>query len=263
MNRQPSLEKQEYSNMLSTPAKCFARPVQKIQQTSGSRQAQKSLPPTASSRLNLEPSDQRLLLRQRVLAEAHRNHYDDAIAVLNYLIARFPHSAVDYNNRGLMYQRLGELDQAIQDYDTALHEDPDLDSAYNNRGNCYATQGLKQLAIADYDRAIDLNPYNLKARINLGMTLRDLGHYADAIANFDLALQICRQPHLAAHIYAERGRTHQLNGDWNCAIADYQQSLVQLHKPAIAPVEALGTVQPLAQRVTTWLHQLHQAATAS
>jgi tetratricopeptide (TPR) repeat protein len=33
---------------------------------------------------------------------------------------------------------------------------------------------------------------------------------------------------LEGNIYAERGRTYELRGDWNCAIADYQKALALL-----------------------------------
>lgn len=207
----------------------------------------------------LEPLDLVILLRRQALSEANQGRPQDAIAILDYLIAQ-SHSALDYNNRGLMYHRLGDLTKAIQDYDAALHHDPDLDSVYNNRANCYSRQGEKHLAIADYDRAIDLNPLNFKARINLAITLRELGDHGEAIATLETALMLCRDPELTAHIYAERGRTHYLSGDWNCAVADYRRAIAQLQLLISTHQAPLPRSQELMQRVTQWLSQLSGGA---
>jgi tetratricopeptide (TPR) repeat protein len=164
-------------------------------------------------------------LRSRAWRSAQQGNYTEAIALLNQLIHRRPHNAVDYNNRGLIYFQSGETQKAFCDYNTALQLNPKLASAYNNRANYYAACGELAVAIADYDRAIDLNPSHVRAWINRGITLRDLGQYEEAIDNFEIALLFGQ---LEGHILAERGRTYHLWGDWNCAIADYHRALTQL-----------------------------------
>lgn len=172
--------------------------------------------------VELSESDRDILLRQQALGEAQRGHYGEAIAMLNQLIRRHPNSATDYNNRGLVYFKSGQFEAAFCDYNRALEINPRLDSAYNNRANYHAAMGNLLEAIQDYDTAIDLNPGNIRAWINQGITFRDLEMYDRAIDSFDLALCIGR---LEGHIYAERGRTYHLWGDWNCAVADYQRAL--------------------------------------
>lgn len=164
-------------------------------------------------------------LRSCALKSAQQGNYNEAITLLNQLINRHPHNAVDYNNRGLIYFQSGHIQQALQDYNTALQLNPDLASAYNNRANYYAACGELAAALADYDRAIDLNPRHVRAWINRGITLRDLGEYEQAIENFDIALVFGQ---LEGHIWAERGRTYHLWGEWNCAIADYRRAVAQL-----------------------------------
>ncbi|MEH1801082.1 MAG: tetratricopeptide repeat protein [Nostoc sp.] len=164
-------------------------------------------------------------LRSCALRLAQQGNYTEAIALLNQLISRHPHNAVDYNNRGLIYYQSGERQKALSDYNTALKFNPYLASAYNNRANYYATCGELAVALADYDQAIDLNPRHVRAWINRGITWRDLGQYEEAIENFEVALLFGQ---LEGHIWAERGRTYHLWGDWNCAIADYRRALTQL-----------------------------------
>ncbi|MEH2108171.1 tetratricopeptide repeat protein [Nostoc sp.] len=164
-------------------------------------------------------------LRSCALRLAQQGNYTEAIALLNQLISRHPHNAVDYNNRGLIYYQSGERQKALSDYNIALKFNPYLASAYNNRANYYATCGELAVALADYDQAIDLNPRYVRAWINRGITWRDLGQYEEAIENFEVALLFGQ---LEGHIWAERGRTYHLWGDWNCAIADYRRALTQL-----------------------------------
>ena len=164
-----------------------------------------------------------LHLRILIKQEANQGNYHKAIALLNQLITRCPNSAVDYNNRGLMYLKLANYDQAMADFNRAIAINPSLDRAYNNRGNCYAHQGQLNQAIENYEQALDINPYNQKVWINQGITLRELGNYELAIETLELAKMIGNQ--YVGRIYAERGYTHYLRGDWNYAIADYRRSL--------------------------------------
>ena len=178
--------------------------------------------------------------------KASQGDYAVAIALLNELIAMRPNSAKDYNNRGLMHFRNNQITEALSDLSQALKIDPKLDSAYNNRANCYAAQGDLIQAIADYDIALDLNPANLRAWINQGITFRELGMYDLAIENFDIALIIGNR--FGGRIYGERGRSYHLRGDWNCAVADYQQALETLSdKPEMAKYQ---------QKVKSWLDSL-------
>ncbi|WP_107666861.1 tetratricopeptide repeat protein [Cyanothece sp. BG0011] len=169
-----------------------------------------------------------LQLRILIKQEAKQGNYDSAIAFLNQLIDRRPQSAIDYNNRGLMYLKIANYDQALTDFDQAIALNPQLDRAYNNRGNCYAHQGNLSKAIENYEQALDINPYNQKVWINHGITLRELGNYELAIETLELA-KIIGDRYLG-RIYAERGYTHYLMGDWNYAIADYRRALSYLPK---------------------------------
>jgi tetratricopeptide (TPR) repeat protein len=167
-------------------------------------------------------------LKNCIKAKANQGDYVVAIALLDRLIALHPDRAVNYNNRGLMYFLNNQIIEALCDLSLALEINPHLDSAYNNRANCYAAQGYFEEAIADYDLALDLNPANLRAWINQGIALRELELYQLAIENFDIALLIGNA--LQDKIYAERGRTYYLSGDWNCAVSDYQTALNILNK---------------------------------
>ncbi len=204
----------------------------------------RSLDSDIMSNLNNQICEQHL--RTSVKEKASQGNYPVAISLLDELIALCPDNAADYNNRGLMYFRNNQIIEALCDLSQALRINPHLDSAYNNRANCHASQGDLAEAIADYDLALDLNPANLRAWINQGITFRELELYDLAVENFDISLIIGNA--LEERIYAERGRTYHLRGDWNCAVGDYHKALdILVKKPTLARY---------ARKVTGWLDKL-------
>lgn len=205
----------------------------------------------SSAVVHLDSADRRFLLRRQAVMVAKQGDYDAAIALFDELIAQNPSDPNDYNNRGLVHYKNGDLETALKDYNRALQIAPESAKVYNNRANCYIALGQLEEAIADYDTAIDLNPTNLHALLNQGITFRDLGQYEAAIENFELGLQISQLMHstaptaIEARLYAERGRTFQYAGDWNCAVADFHRVLHQLDADS-----------SLRAQVEHWLNQL-------
>lgn len=191
-------------------------------------------------------------LRQEAANQAKQGNYQQAIGILTQVInsSLSRRTPMDYNNRGLMYFYCGQLEEAIANYDRALELNPNLTAAYNNRANCYVNQGDLIEALIDYDQALDLNPFHIRALINQGITFRHLGMYREALDNFDIALG---QGKLEGYIYAQRGRTHHLAGDWNWAIADYQRSLHSLDPEQNSPGIENSRI---GKFVNHWLNEL-------
>ena len=86
---------------------------------------------------------------------------DPKLAIKDYskAIELNPKFAYAYRNRGLTYEKRGEVDLAIKDYNKAI----DLNSVsaldYSYRARAYKKKGVTALAIEDYKMAITLNPY--------------------------------------------------------------------------------------------------------
>lgn len=208
--------------------------------------SQQSTSPIPCSSPILQPTMSQEQLRYHIKEKASQGEYAVAITLLDHLIALYPDNAADYNNRGLMYYRNNQIIEALCDLSQALEINPMLDSAYNNRANCHAAQGEFNEAIADYDLALDINPTNIRAWINQGIAFRELGMYDLAIENFDITLIIGDS--LYERIYAERGRTYHLQGDWNCAVTDYQKAL-----KILTNYPNLGNYR---RKVINWLNRL-------
>ncbi len=65
-----------------------------------------------------------------------------------------------YNNRGLTYSLLGNMEMAIADLDKAIAIDNDFAQAYLNRGTAYLNWNNPISAIEDFNRAIELDSNN-------------------------------------------------------------------------------------------------------
>jgi tetratricopeptide (TPR) repeat protein len=95
-----------------------------------------------------------------------------------------------YYNLGLAYQKKGEVDRAIADYNKAIKLDPKYAGAYLNRGAAYYRKGEVDRAIADYNKAIKLDPNDANAYNNRGAAYQKKGDKDQAIADFRKALEI-------------------------------------------------------------------------
>ena len=208
----------------------------------------------------LAQADRDHLLRQQSLFAAQRGNFTMAVAGLDLLLDRYPESAPDFNNRGLVHFQAGHWTEAIADYDRAIDLDEDLANAYNNRANYYAAKSDLFAAVADYQTAIEIDPSNVRAWINQGITFRELDMHIPALDNFEEALDRVAQEEdeaqyifLSAHIFAERGRTYHLFGDWNCALTDYYEAIAHInHKSQTI------AYPPLWWQIDSWLSELLQ-----
>ena len=74
-----------------------------------------------------------------------------------------------YNHRGVSYSKLGQYQQAIDNFNKAISLKQDYAGAYINRGNAYISLGQHQRSIDDYNEAIHLEPSNADPYLNRGI----------------------------------------------------------------------------------------------
>ena len=152
--------------------------------------------------------------------------WKNSIVFWNYIIEdKSKTTPFAYNNRGTAYDKLGQTDKALADYEKAIALDPSFDKAFNNRAVIFDNKGETERALADYNKAIDLNPsldkayrvYNNRALLfeKKGLTDKALADYDKAIAlkpSFDEA-------------YYNRAVLFEKLGQSDKALADYDKAI--------------------------------------
>ncbi|MGE0154470.1 MAG: tetratricopeptide repeat protein [Reyranellaceae bacterium] len=165
-------------------------------------------------------------------------------------------TAMAHNNRGVAYDRTGNSNEALADYNAAIALDPDYANAYSNRGTVYAERGEFDAAFADFDKALRLKPgfeptlraraeawqrsgqyeralaqHNEFVRSSLnkwrslherGDLLLAMGRADEALADYDRVLRMEPQDDAAYH---QRARAWQMKGDAARALADYDRAM--------------------------------------
>lgn len=170
---------------------------------------------------------------------------------------------IAYYNQGNASYKLGDYEEAINNFTKALRLNPNDANAFLNRGNAryeaaqHSGDPDKEYksAIADFNQAIRLKPQDVKAFVSRGSVRYDVAQYSKepdkeylaAIQDFNQALRLNPQ---AAEAYVKRGivryKLAQYKGDFNqgykTAIEDFNQAL-QLNPQAAEAYVKRGIVR--------------------
>jgi tetratricopeptide (TPR) repeat protein len=117
--------------------------------------------------------------------------------------------------------RIGDYQEAILEYTTAIQFDPGIPIAFSCRGDAYSKLGEVEKAMADYDRATQLDP---KAAINYyrrGNLYYSAKNYPLALTEYSYAIEL--KPDFAL-AYIGRGHAHRELYDEKEGISDWQSA---------------------------------------
>jgi tetratricopeptide (TPR) repeat protein len=118
---------------------------------------------------------------QLAICYYHMGKYFDAADAYSVCEALWLECAWTNLNRGLAYSRVNMIEEAIEDYTTAIRKDPGFADAHLNRGLAYLQQQKYRECIADESLAIELGTRSSSAARSARATA-----YA-AIGDFDAA----------------------------------------------------------------------------
>ena len=94
----------------------------------------------------------------RGLSLGNRRVYDKAIIAFSAAHDADPDNAGIIDSRGWAYERAGQDDLAMADYNLALQLRPNYGNAYNNRGTLYLRKQALQSALDDFNAARPVRP---------------------------------------------------------------------------------------------------------
>jgi tetratricopeptide (TPR) repeat protein len=111
-------------------------------------------------------------------------------AALHYqtVLDQDPFSELAWHNLGVIYNKLGRYDKAIDALDYALALKEDYASALFNRGNAYMNQDKFEEAKSNYQASKDIDPQP-DTLVCLGAAHENLAEYEQAITNYRAALK--------------------------------------------------------------------------
>jgi tetratricopeptide (TPR) repeat protein len=148
-----------------------------------------------------------------------------------------------YYYRGSAYTIYGNNDLALDDFNQAIHIQPDFANAYFGRGIIHFIKGNYNAALTDYDQAIDrynrslyanpedirLQTYIANAYINRGIIYDVQTDHNSAFTDYDRAIDIynrfIEQNSDNIEAYTGRGLAYSLKADYDRAIIDINRAV--------------------------------------
>ena len=148
--------------------------------------------------------------------------YRSAIVMWSDVVAKRPNDGRAHYDLGNELSAVGELDEAVAHYTTALQIQPTFPEAHNNLGAALAKQGKLQEAIGHHMAALQLQATFPEAHNNLGLVLVKQGKYEQAKQQFDEAL---RQRPGFAEAHYNLGNVHVRLQQLESAETSFRQAL--------------------------------------
>ena len=108
-------------------------------------------------------------------------------------------NAEDAYHLGLIYYKLGRLEEAQREYEASLQLDPEDAETHNNLGAVYQAAGRWEAARAEYETALRLDPGLAAANYGLGQVYQHVGREDQAILAFQEVIR-ANAKHLDAHL---------------------------------------------------------------
>ena len=150
--------------------------------------------------------------------------YKLAIKMLTAYLKTDPRNGVAYNNRGLAYSEIGQGDNALLDFASAMECSPTDPIPYINRGDLYLRAKPAprlQEAIADFTQAIAINGSDATFHRCRASACQKANRLQEAIESFSAAIQL--EPDFR-QTYIDRGEIYQQTGEDKKAKQDFDMA---------------------------------------
>jgi tetratricopeptide (TPR) repeat protein len=153
-----------------------------------------------------------------------QNNLDRALADLNQAIKLQPNLAEAYANQVVIYIAKGDYSHALTDANQAIKLIPDLAVAYNNRGLISMKTGNYDQAIVDFSRTMKLLPEANDSSHTIHPDGSQLGTFK--MSNHQVSTVNLLFTELSDYlVYLNRGTAYLSKGDYDRALADFNQAV--------------------------------------
>ena len=122
------------------------------------------------------------------LAYMQTGIWNDSETLFTSVIASYPQAQAAHHNLGVLYQKEGRLQDALNQYQAALAIAPKA-STESNVGDIFRENGQFSDAAAHYQNALTLNPRSVDAELGMGFLRLEQNDIDSAIAAFQSAVE--------------------------------------------------------------------------
>ena len=148
--------------------------------------------------------------------------YQKAIAYYTEALEQKPDLLEAYVNRGIIYNDIDKVDEALKNYNIAIQLSPNHTEAYYNRGFAYLDKADLDSAIADFTKIIELEPEQAGAYYFRGILYFIKEDFDRGIQDCNKAIQLNPDD---ADVYNARGIAYGEKADFDNAIRDYTEAI--------------------------------------
>ncbi len=162
--------------------------------------------------------DQRLLL---ALTEQANGRTDEARQELERLLDNEPEHALANHLLGSFYFHDGLMDQAIARYLRAVANAPQFVLAFYDLGVAYYHRGNMREAVLAFRRCLELDPHYNAAHYRLALALYHTGELQQALEHFQLSMALTPE-YVMAHYHL--GIVQERRGDYEAAAIEFEKA---------------------------------------
>jgi lipoprotein NlpI len=155
----------------------------------------------------------------RAAAYNKKRQFERAAADYSAVLELYPANTYAYYGRAYSYVHSDDFDRAFADYDRVIQLNPRSSHAYYCRGVAHQKKREYDQAISDFTRAIELRYQNRSGDQNAAVNDREGDLAPPAFADDRAALSS------GAIVFNWRGSAHFGKGDFDAAIADFDQAI--------------------------------------
>ncbi|MBN2381961.1 tetratricopeptide repeat protein [bacterium] len=170
---------------------------------------------------------------KRTIAQAEQSNKDNREGIEDFELSVkiCPDFYRGYNNLGVVYQQIGDLDRAIENYQKALIINPDFSSGYANLGMIYYQRNELERARKFFRKAISFNQDNHFNYYYLGMIALKNNNLDESKKYFQKAIGIKDNFSLAhfylSKVYRLQGETEKAQKESELSQLSSQQSTTE------------------------------------
>ncbi len=148
--------------------------------------------------------------------------WKNSLVFWDYVIEKEPGKVPEpYNNRGIVFEEMGQLERATADFNEAISLDPAAFRAHYNLGKVLMKTGRLDLALAEDDKTIALNPSYADSYNNRGIIFAMRQRFAMALTDFNKAILLNPDD---AQAYYNRGKVYLTSGCGGLAAPDFRKA---------------------------------------